>query len=66
MDCLLFILPKDLSGLSTIQFRLSFKGHKSLEYCCLEIQTFKLINWEYFFLVGYIKRSKEAVLRVQD
>jgi hypothetical protein len=34
-NCLLFISPKDLSGLSTIQFRLSFKGHKSLEYCCL-------------------------------
>jgi hypothetical protein len=26
-----------LSDLSTIQFRFSFKGHKSLEYYCLEI-----------------------------
>ena len=25
------------SNLSTIQFRLSFKGRKSLEYCCLVI-----------------------------
>jgi hypothetical protein len=25
------------SDLSTIQFRLIFKGHKSLEYCCLVI-----------------------------
>jgi hypothetical protein len=24
-----------LSDLSTIQFRVTFKGHKSLEYCCL-------------------------------
>ena len=48
-NCLLFILPKDLSGLSTIQFRLSFKGHKSLEYCCLEIQTFKLHDLGIFF-----------------
>ena len=62
----LFISPKDLSGLSTIQFRLSFKSHKSLEYCCLEIQTFKLHDLGIFFLVGCIKRSKEAVLRVQD
>jgi hypothetical protein len=38
-----------LSGLSTIQFRLSFKAHKSLEYCCLEIQTFKLHDLGIYF-----------------
>jgi hypothetical protein len=61
----LFILPQDLSGLSTILFLLSFKVHKSLEYCCLETETFTLIG-EYFFLFGCIKpeikRSKQSVL----
>ena len=28
---------RTVSDLSTIQFRLIFKGHKSLEYCCLVI-----------------------------
>jgi hypothetical protein len=35
--CLSHSPIRTASDLSTIQFRLIFKGHKSLEYCCLVI-----------------------------
>ena len=38
VKCIAFLISLIiLSDLSTIQFRLTFKGHKSLEYCCLVI-----------------------------
>jgi hypothetical protein len=51
-----------LSELSTIQFRLTFKGHKSLEYCCLVIHLTSVSTISYaesnggiFVLIGRIK-----------
>jgi hypothetical protein len=40
----LVILLNILSDLSTIQFRLTFKGHKSLECCCLVISNIHLTS----------------------
>ena len=61
----------------TIQFRLSFKGHKSLEYCCLVIHltsvsiiSYAESNGGIFVLIGRIKpeiwRSKKSIVRVRD
>jgi hypothetical protein len=40
VKCIAFLISLIFLGdLSTIQFRLTFKGHKSLEYCCLVIHS---------------------------
>ena len=40
VKCIAFLISLIILGdLSTIQFRLTFKGHKSLEYCCLVIHS---------------------------
>ena len=65
-----------LSDLS-MQFHLSFKGHKSLEYCCLVIHLTSVSTISYaesnggiFVLIGRIKpeirRSKKSIVRVRD
>ena len=65
-----------LSDLS-MQFHLSFKGHKSLEYCCLVIHltsvsiiSYAESNGGIFVLIGRIKpeirRSKKSIVRVRD
>ena len=65
-----------LSDLS-MQFHLSFKGHKSLEYCCLVIHltsvsiiSYAESNGGIFVLIGRIKpeirRSKKSIARVRD
>ena len=36
-------MKRTASDLSTIQFRLIFKGHKSLEYCCLVIPQLTVV-----------------------
>jgi hypothetical protein len=59
--------------LSTIQFHLSFKGHKSLEYCCLVIHltsvntiSYAELNGGIFFLIAPlgITNTRTNVLRV--
>ena len=66
-----------LSDLSTMQSRLIFKGHKSLEYCCLVIHLTSVStisnaesNGGIFILIGRIKpeirRSKKSIVRVRD
>jgi hypothetical protein len=61
------------SNLSTIQFRLSFKGRKSLEYCCLVIHLTSVSTISYaesnggiFILIAPlgITNAKTNVLRV--
>jgi hypothetical protein len=64
-----------LSDLWTIQFRLSFKGHKCLEYCCLVIHLTSVVSIisyaesiGIFVLIGRIKpeirRSKKSIVRL--
>ena len=58
-----------LSDLS-MQFHLSFKGHKSLEYCCLVIHltsvsiiSYAEWNGGIFVLIGRIKRESPRLIR---
>ena len=70
-----------LNDLSTIQFRLPFKGHKSLEYCLvLHLTSVSTIYFAesnrvsvFLSLLGFGRRikteitcSKKSIVRVQD
>jgi hypothetical protein len=69
VKCIAFLISLIiLSDLWTIQFRLSFKGHKSLEYCCLVIHltsvsiiSFAESDGGIFVLIGRIKPDSENV-----
>jgi hypothetical protein len=43
------------SDLSTIQFRLIFKGHKSLEYCCfvIHLTSVNTISYDFYPLLRH-------------
>ena len=41
-------------SINNIQFRLSFEGHKSLEYCCLELNFASISRIVYGDLIGGI------------
>jgi hypothetical protein len=67
-------MKRTASDLSTIQFRLIFKGHKSLEYWCLVIHLTSVItisyaesNGDIFILIaplGRITNTRTNVVRV--
>jgi hypothetical protein len=65
---LIRLIILNYSSINNIQFRLSFEGHKSLEYCCLEMNFASISKIFYGDLNGgifawKIRRSKKQSVK---